>query len=377
MTIQTRLTKDLGMKVPIFLAGMGPFSTYKTAVLVSNNGGCGLTSHWGILSKVDPKTHLIDHENGVYVSPQQKMEFDLEYINQNLEDDKVIGCNIRVARIQVDAPSIIRTVLKKRKENRKLRECLKIIVTSAGNPMTAQKIIRREKYYADGKKDILHFHVSPTLALCQNTYRAGCDGVIAVGYEGGGHQSYEGVNTSVLIPETREWIDNNCPDFYLVAGGGFYNGRTLASALALGAEAIQMGTRFIATSDGDFHINFKNAILKARDEDTIVCAGAFGPIRLLKNEYALAHAKVLSKAEKLAQEKGLGVTGVDPTEMNRQLAEDMKRYDLVYEGDVEHGAVLCGETVGGINSLMTVKEVIESITKEAEEVIKGLPNVIV
>jgi len=376
LTILTRLTKDLGMKVPIFLAGMGPFSTYKTAVLVSNNGGCGLTSHWGILSKVNPKTHLIDHEEGVYISPQQKMEFDLDYIDKNLEDDKVIGCNIRVARIQVDAPAVIRTVLKKRKENRKIREALKVIVTSAGNPMIAQKLLKKEKYFVDGKKDILHFHVSPTLALCQNTFKAGCDGVIAVGFEGGGHQSYEGVNTSVLIPEVREWIDKECPEFYLVAGGGFYNGRTLASALALGAEAIQMGTRFIATSDGDFHINFKNAIVKARDEDTMVCSGAFGPIRLLKNEYALAHAKVLSKAEKMAQEKGTGGVGVDPTQLNKQLAEDMKRYDLVYEGDVEHGAVLCGETVGGINSLKTVKEVIEDIIVEATQVMKTMPNMI-
>ena len=76
MGIETRLCKDLGMKVPLLLSGMGPFSTYKTAVKVSNAGGCGLTSHWGLLSPVDPETHYIDRENGVMITPGEKMKFD-------------------------------------------------------------------------------------------------------------------------------------------------------------------------------------------------------------------------------------------------------------------------------------------------------------
>ncbi|MHA1784887.1 MAG: NAD(P)H-dependent flavin oxidoreductase [Candidatus Helarchaeota archaeon] len=370
MGIETRLTKDLGMKVPIFLSGMGPFSTYKTAVKVSNAGGCGLTSHWGILTPVDPKTHYIDRENGVIVSPGEKMKFDLNYFEEHLEDDKVFGCNIRVARIQTDAPRVIRQILKKRLESRKIRESLKILVTSAGNPMIAQKILSKNKYFVDGKKDILHFHVSPSLALCKNTIHAGCDGVIAVGYEGGGHQSYEGITTSILVPETKEWLENEHPDKYLVAGGGYYNGRTLASALALGAEAVQMGTRFIASTDGDFHDNYKQAVLKAIDEDTMMCAGAFGPIRLYKNEYALSHGRMLSKEEKIKQEKELGTKD----DMTKQLMDDMIRYDLVYEGDIEHGAVLVGQTVGGINELKPVAQIIADIEKEAMETINGLQN---
>ncbi|NHI91306.1 MAG: nitronate monooxygenase [Candidatus Lokiarchaeota archaeon] len=372
MVLETRLTKELGMKVPIFLSGMGPFSTYKTAVKVSNAGGCGLTSHWGILTPVDPETHYIDRENGVMITPGEKMKFDLEYFEKNLEDDRVFGCNIRVARIQTDAPRVIRQVLKKRLDSRKIRESLKVLVTSAGNPMTAQKILEKDKFYIDGKKDILHFHVSPSLALCQNTLKAGCDGVIAVGYEGGGHQSYEGITTSVLIPETREWIDAECPEKYLIAGGGFFNGRTLASAMALGAEAVQMGTRFIASTDGDFHPNYKEAILKAKDEDTLMCSGAFGPIRLLKNEYALSHSSILSKEEKIKQEKELGTKD----DMTQQLMDDMRRYDLVYEGDIEHGAVLVGQTVGGIHTLKSVAQIVSDIEKEAADTIKKLQSAI-
>ncbi|MFX0138116.1 MAG: NAD(P)H-dependent flavin oxidoreductase, partial [Candidatus Hodarchaeota archaeon] len=276
--IKTRFTELLGCERPIVLAGMGPFTTYKTATLVSNAGGVGLTSHWGILSPVNPQTFQLD-PNGIIFSSVKKMKYDLKYFEENLNDGAVAGCNVRVARMSVDAPRVIRTIVKEREKNKKLKECLKIVVTSAGNPKPPNKIINDPKFYKDGKPDLLHFHVSPSLALVRNTIKSGCDGVVAVGIEGGGHQSYEQICTSVLIPETRDEF----PDTPIVAGGGFFDGNTLASALALGADAIQMGSRFIATSDGEFHINFKNALIKGQDSDTMICAGGFGPIRLLKN----------------------------------------------------------------------------------------------
>ena len=365
MVIKTRFTELLGCQHPIVLAGMGPFSTYRTAVLVSNNGGVGLTSHWGILSPVDPKTHLIDKNNGVVISPKAKMEFDLNYIEENLNDGAIIGCNIRVARIQVDYPSVIRSVIKAREKSKKLKESLKLIVTSAGNPVPPNKIINREKYYKDGKPDLIHMHVAPALGLIKNVVKAGCDGVVAVGYEGGGHQSYEGVCTSVLIPETRDEF----PDIPIVAGGGMMDGKTLASALALGADGIQMGTRFIATSDGDFHVNFKNAIVKAVDSDTMMCDGAFGPIRLLKNKYALAHKLTMTREERIAMEKKMGG---DIESASERFQKDLMAYDLVYQGNVEDGAVLLGQTVCGVKKLLTVKEVIESIMTEAEGQIRKI-----
>lgn len=363
LVIKTKFTELLGCRHPIVLAGMGPFSTYKTAVLVSNNGGVGLTSHWGILTPVNPKTHLIDREHGEVVSPKAKMEHDLNYIEENLIDGAIIGCNIRVARIQVDAPQIIRTVIKAREKSKKLKESLRLIVTSAGNPAPPNKIINREKYYKDGKPDLLHFHVSPSLGLVQHTVKAGCDGVVAVGYEGGGHQSYEGVCTSVLIPETRDEF----PDLPIVAGGGMMDGKTLASALALGADAVQMGTRFISTSDGDFHQNFKDALVKAKDADTMMCDGAFGPIRLLRNKYAMGHKLTMSKEERIAMEKQMGGSIAQRSE---DFEKDLRAYDLVYEGNVEDGAVLCGQTVCGIYNLPTVAEVVKKIMDEAENQIR-------
>ncbi|MHA1231123.1 MAG: NAD(P)H-dependent flavin oxidoreductase [Candidatus Helarchaeota archaeon] len=362
MTIKTRMTEIFGCKYPIMLAGMGPFSTYKTAVKVANAGGIGLTSHWGILSPVDPETHLIsDAPNARVISSVEKMKFDLKYIEENAEDGAVFGCNIRVARIQVDWPGVIRTVIKMREKSPKLKECLKLIVTSAGNPEPPNKLIKKKA------PDLLHLHVSPSLNLVKHTFKSGCDGVVAVGYEGGGHQSYEQVVTSILVPEVREEF----PDKLVIAGGGMVNGRSLVAALALGADGIQMGSRFIATSDGDFHGNYKNRILSMTDEDTMMCDGAFGPIRLYKNKYALKHPLRMSKEERMEYEKKMGGSISGGTQ---EFIEDMRAYDLVYKGDVENGAVLVGQTVALIKDLPTVKEVIERIMKEAEQVKKELDS---
>lgn len=359
--MKTRITEMFGVKYPIVLAGMGPFSTHKTAVKVANAGGIGLTSHWAILSKIDPKTHLIsDAPNAISMTAAKKMEHDLTYIKEHAEDGAVCGCNIRVNRIQLDWMSVLRRVLKMRREDRKLREIIKIIVTSAGDPVPPNKKIRKNN--EENNDDLKHFHVSPCLRLVQRTFKSRCDGVVAVGYEGGGHQSYEAVATSVLIPIIRE----HYPDKPLIAGGGFYNGQTLASALALGADAVQMGTRFIATSDGDFHQNVRDLIVRCRDEDTMVITGFYGPIRLIRNKYALEHCDVLSREEKVLQEKSTDES------VQEELLKKFRDGENIYKGKVEKGPVFAGQTVGGINSLPTVKEVIDTVMSECQETIRTL-----
>ncbi|MHA1309389.1 MAG: NAD(P)H-dependent flavin oxidoreductase [Candidatus Helarchaeota archaeon] len=358
MVIKTRMTEIFGCKYPIMLAGMGPFSTYKTAVQVANAGGIGLTSHWGILSPVDPETHLIsDKPNARVLSSKEKIIHDLHYIAEHAVDGAVLGCNIRVARIQVDWPSLIRAVIKEREKDPRLKELIKLIVTSAGDPRPPDKLIKRKA------PDLVHLHVSPALSLVDHTFKSGCDGVVAVGYEGGGHQSYEQVVTSILVPEVRE----KYPDSLIIAGGGMVTGRSLAAALALGADGIQMGSRFIATSDGDFAQTYKDKILGMDDRSTMMCDGAFGPIRLFKNKYALSHPLRMSREERIQYEKSMGGS-ID--QGSDKFIEDMKAYDLIYKGDTENGAVLVGQTVALIHDLPTCKEVIERIMKEAEEVIK-------
>ncbi|MFX0133141.1 MAG: NAD(P)H-dependent flavin oxidoreductase [Candidatus Hodarchaeota archaeon] len=357
--MKTRITEMLGIKYPILSAGMGPFSTTKLAAAVTNAGGCGLLSQWGSRLKVDPDTmeFIDDPKKAKTYMSWEKLELDINYIMENSKGP--FGCNIRVARVQIDYPKCLETIIKMRNENPEIKERLKIVVTSAGNPAPPHKQLK------EGTSDLLHFHVSPSLRLVHNTFKAGCDGVVAVGYEGGGHQSYEKVHTLVLIPEVR----NHYPDKPIIAGGGFYDGAGLASALTMGADAIQMGSRLIATKDCEFHPNYKQMVVNGKDESTEVCQGAFGPIRLHKNKYTAEHNKLMTREEKMKQEKDEGL--LDPKRLlEEQVRKESLAYALVYMGDIENGAVLLGQSIGGVDDIPTVKELLDRMVSNAEKRIK-------
>jgi enoyl-[acyl-carrier protein] reductase II len=336
--IKTQLTEMLGIKHPIIQAPMGPFYTTKLAAAVTNAGALGIISHTNLFGK----------------DPVKEMEENVKWVAENSEGP--FGVNIRVARLQIDAPELIKLVIRLRKENPELRERLKVVITSAGNPRPPATEFKAHD------PELIHFHVAPTLyhALKVDSL---CDGIIATGYEGGGHQSYEGVNTSVLVPEVVEKCKKP-----VVACGGFFNGRGLAAALAMGAVGIQMGTRFIATKECEFHQNYKEFIVRSKDADTIVTQGMLGPIRLLKNKYTEEHHHILTKEEKIELERKLDL---------EKLIEDQKKYELVYQGEIERGPVLCGQSCGGVNDIPTVKEVIERTVKEAEEILKGIGRLVV
>lgn len=367
LAIKTALTERLGLKSPIFLAGMGPFSTYKTAEKVANAGGVGVTSHWNIVSKVNSRTFQLDEddENARVITSLEKTEYDLKHLSKNTRDGAVIGCNVLVSRIQLDSIPMIELILKLRDEDPVLKERLKVIVTSAGNPKPPARQINEWKNASDPDDELMHFHVVPTVRHAGKAIKAGCDGLITAGYEGGGHQSYEGVNTSVLIPQIRA----EYPGTYIVASGGFYDGITLSSALSLGADAVQMGTRFISARDSDFHPNFKEIIIKSESEDTLIGSGAFGPIRLLKNSYAFDHREPVSREDHIEKERRTcaALGGGEPV---FDFVCDMKKYDAVYAGDVENGAVLAGQTCGGIKRLETVEDIMNDALRDAEENIR-------
>ncbi|GAH17444.1 unnamed protein product, partial [marine sediment metagenome] len=208
--------------------------------------------------------------------------------------------------------------------------------------------------------DVKHFHVSPALWLVDKSFAAGCDGVVATGTEGGGHQSYEGITTIVLVSQVAQ----KYPEKLLVACGGIASPESVAAGLAMGADAVAMGTRFIASTESEFHPNYKALIPPATARDTMLTTGGFGPIRLLKNKYCLEHGKIITKEEKIAQELALDMD---------VFLEDLQRYEIVYtQGDVEDGAVPVGQTCGMIDSIMDVGDIITSFSKKAEEILKNL-----
>jgi NAD(P)H-dependent flavin oxidoreductase YrpB (nitropropane dioxygenase family) len=317
---------------------MGPFYTTKLTVAVSEAGGLGVLSHATLQGK-----------NSV-----DDMITQLEYVIEHT--NKPFGVNVRTARMQTDYKMMLRKITQSINQNPKLREQLVYIITSAGSSNFASKLLKEKT------PDVKHFHVSPALWLVDKTFAAGCDGVCATGTEGGGHQSYEGITTLVLVSQVAQ----KYPEKLLVACGGIASPETVAAGLAMGADAVAMGTRFIASTESEFHPNYKALIPPATAQDTILTTGGFGPIRLLKNKFSLEHGRIMTKEEKVAQEL--------TTDMET-LLEDFSRYEIVYtQGDVENGAVPAGQTCGMINSVMNVGDIITTFSKQAEEILKKLSS---
>jgi enoyl-[acyl-carrier protein] reductase II len=332
--IKTRITEKFGIKFPIISAPMGPFYTTELTIAVSEAGGLGVLSQATLRGKNSIKDF------------KEQIDYVIEHT------DKPFGFNVRTARVQTDHRILLRKIPEWRKENPKIREQMIYGLTSAGGPRIAAKM------WKERAPDMYHFHVGPALWLIDKIVESGCDGVVATGTEGGGHQSYEMITTLVLIQQ----VIQKYPEYMVVACGGFATPEGVAMGLAMGADAIAMGTRFIASNQSEFHPNYKALILPAKAEDTLITTGGFGPIRLIKNKYCLEHGKVISKEEKIAQEMAY--------EMDEYL-EDLHRYEIVYtEGDVDNGAVPVGQSCGLIDSMMDVDDIVSGFTKQAEKILK-------
>lgn len=338
MGLKTNITEMLGIKHPIIAAPMGPFYTKELTVAVSEAGGLGVLSHTNLFGK----------------SSLEEMKKDMEFVVEHT--DKPFGFNVRTSRLQLDAPGLCRGISRFIMENPKLKEQCVYAVTSAGSPKTLPKTKPFIRLKESGS-NIKHFHVAPALWLAKKCIDAGVDGVVLTGYEGGGHQSYEKISTLVLLQQVKR----DHPDLPIVACGGFASGEGLASALAIGAGAIAMGSRFIASKDSEFHESYKNIVPSAKSSDTIYVTGVLGPIRLWKNNYSLHHGVISSKEEKMAQE----------AQITPQMAmEDQKFYERTYDGDINEGAVLLGQSIGIINSIENVQNIVDDIVSDAEKRLK-------
>ena len=333
MVLKTKLTSMFGIQHPIVAAPMGPFYTTKLTVAVSEAGGLGVLSHTNLFGK----------------SSLQEMKANMEYVIEHT--DKPFGFNIRTSRLQIDAATLCRAIPKFISKNPKLREQCIYAVTSAGTPkMFQSNSLRRLR---ETGSQIKHFHVAPALWLSDKCVSAGVDGIVVTGWEGGGHQSYEKVSTLVLLQQIKQ----KHPDIPLIACGGFATGEALAAALTLGAGGVAMGSRFIASKDSEFHEKYKNIVPSAKATDTRWVTGVLGPIRLWKNKYSMHHGVISSKEEKMALEAQLSP---------EKALEDQKHYEITYEGNIDDGAVLLGQSIGIIHSIESVKDIMENIIKNAE-----------
>jgi enoyl-[acyl-carrier protein] reductase II len=331
--IKTKICELFGIKYPILQAPMGPFVTTKLAIAVSEAGGLGTVSHAGIL---EPKDTVIDSVG--------KMKQDIHVVKKGTKGN--FALNIRVAKLQLmlDAYKLADMVVDQVQNDAEVKKRLKAVITSAGDPTIFTK-----KFKDVGLKVL---HVVPTVRHAKKAEEVGCDAVIASGYEAGGHVSPTPVHTNVLVPAVVDAVK-----IPVIAAGGFADGRGLASALAMGAQGIQMGTRFINTKECEFHENYKKKIMQAKETDTEVILGMFGPARHLLNEYV--------SEQKALVAKGMSEDKVHSWELPRwPLAEK--------DGDIDKGIMLCGMCAGRVRDIPTVKELIERVMKEADQTIDKL-----
>jgi len=226
-----------------------------------------------------------------------------------------------------------------------IEEGVKIVFTSAGNPKTWTNQLKSH--------GITVVHVVSNVKFATKCQEAGVDAIVAEGFEAGGHNGREETTTLVLIPQVKKAIT-----IPLIAAGGIGSGKAMAAAFALGAEGVQIGSRFVTTQESSAHINFKNAIVEAKEGDTQLSLKQLTPVRLLKNPFS----EKVSELEK----KGASVE-----ELSNLLGRGRAKKGM-FEGDLIEGELEIGQVSGAIDKIQTVKEVVDEIVAEYNLIIKKL-----
>lgn len=375
--IFTKFQEIIGTKYPIIQAGMGPYATTKLCIAVAKEGGLGLISTIGMAG---PDVNFIPEEDrklefGVGGSPKNVLKQTIRYVFEKLKDypEAVFGVNIPVAKeFYMVSRQFMKGVIEIFEEMPEVKKQLKVMVTSAGDPLpwaVDAKEKGSKRSFLEIKKElsrIIWCHVCPNVRGAKRAERSGVDIIIASGREGGAHCAWRDTSSMVLLPEVVRTVS-----LPVVGAGGFADGASLAAALALGAIGIQMGTRFIATQEGDFEQMWKEQLVKATEFDTIVGRGIFGPMRFLINPASL---EVIDETIKGASDLYRGKP-CPTTDEIRKLEE--RGFRKLADEDENESLMNAGVVTGRIHSIPTVHELIQSIMTEAEQIILNLPKKII
>jgi enoyl-[acyl-carrier protein] reductase II len=356
--LKTKITEMFGIKHPIASAAMGPFRTNDLAIAISEAGGLGMISHTPV------------SQSGMESNYIEAMKKNLDYVVDHT--DGIFGFNIRTSRVEPGIDKLISETARHILENDKLKKHCLYALTSAGS--AARMPQNKEFQKLRKNSEIKHFHVAPALWLADKCVAAGCDGLVVNGFEAGGHQAYERVGGVTLLQQ----IQQKYPDIPKIAAGGYANGTGLALALAAGADGISMGSRFIASKESEFHQNYKEIIPHAKASDTIVKTGNLSIIRMWKNEYSLAKESIKSREEKIAEEQATiqKRAKMSEEELKEEYRKDFVKNYAIYEGDIQSGITPLGQSIGVIESIENVSDIIENCVKNAETLLKRAAKLI-
>lgn len=312
MKIRTRVNELFGIEYPIVQGGMVWVSGWRLASAVSNSGGLGLIG-----------------------AGSMKPELLAEHIRKcKSATDKPFGVNLPMLR--KDSDDLVKTIID---------EKVKIVFTSAGHP---GKYI--EQFKSNG---ITVAHVVSNLKQAKKAESVGCDAVVAEGVEAGGHNGPDELTTLALLQIAAPEI--SVP---LIGAGGIASGRGMLAALALGAEGVQIGTLFAATEESSAHENFKNALVKAGERDTVLILRKLAFARVIKNEFS---DEVIKKE----------FAGVGEETLKNILGQKREKNGM-FEGDLQNGMLEAGEGAALIEKISSVKEVFEKLIEEYESALKNL-----
>jgi enoyl-[acyl-carrier protein] reductase II len=299
-----RICKLLNIQYPIIQGGMIWCSGWKLASAVSNAGGLGVIGAGSMYPDV-----LREH---------------IRKTKQATE--KPFGVNVPLLYPQTE--EIMQIIID---------EGVKIVITSAGNPKIWTKQLQ--------EKGIKVIHVISNSKFAVKADEAGADAIVAEGFEAGGHNGREETTSLVLTPLVRSLTSKP-----VIVAGGIGTGRGILAAMVLGADAVQIGSRFVASEEASAHINFKNEIIKAEEGSTKLALKKLIPVRLLKNSFS-------SEVEKI---ENIGATREELAEL---LGKGRAKKGM-FEGDIENGELEIGQVSALINEIKPVKSIIEDLILE-------------
>lgn len=304
--MQNRVTSLFNINYPIIQAGMIWASGWKLASAVSNAGGLGMIGSGSMYPDV-----LREHIQKTRLATQNSFA-------------------VNVPLLYPDIDKHIQIIIE---------EKVPIVFTSAGNPKTWTNILK--------EKGIKVVHVVSSSKFALKAQDAGCDAVVAEGFEAGGHNGREETTTMVLIPAVKAAVD-----IPVIAAGGIATGRQMLAAMVLGAEAVQIGSRFVASPEASSHINFKNMVVASKEGDTHLSLKQLTPVRLIKNKFYQQIQEAEQNCASIEELKNL---------LGRARAKKG-----MFEGDMDEGELEIGQVSAIIHLLKPAAEIVEEIWTDFE-----------
>lgn len=302
--MQNRITKLFNIQYPIIQAGMIWNSGWRLASAVSNSGGLGLIGAGSMYPDI-----LREHIQKCKKATNKPFGVNVPMLYPNIEE-------------------IIQIIIE---------EGVNIVFTSAGNPKTHTTRLK--------ENNITVVHVVSSVKFALKAQEAGVDAIVAEGFEAGGHNGREETTTFTLIPMVKDQL--NIP---LIAAGGIATGKGMLAAMVLGADGVQVGSRFVACEESSAHINFKKKVVEAKDGDTFLTLKELAPVRLLRNKFS---------------NDVVDLYKTNPTKQDLiDLLGRARAKKGMFEGDLEEGELEIGQIAGLINDVKPASDIVKEMITE-------------